>query len=275
MKVAVVIPAHNGGAFIDRTLAGVRSQTLPDWRAIVVDDGSTDDTADVAVAHARRDRRIRVLRQENAGVAAARSRGLTEVDPAAEAVIFLDHDDVWEPRTLETLARALAADPAAVATYGNVREIDAGDQVIRPGFLEDVIRHRKGIRDGEVVPWPDEAPTTFDVLSWACPIRTPGQVLIRHSNLQTVGGFDRATAPCDDWDMWLRLSQHGHFVLVDELLLSWREHEANLSKREALMAPKRGYVLLKLVSSATIREAHRQTALAGIRIRTSAGLPCP
>ena len=76
--VTVVIPAYNAEKYIEETLDSLRAQTLTDWQALIVDDGSTDATAQIAGNAAAKDARFRLIRQENAGVSAARNRGLSE-----------------------------------------------------------------------------------------------------------------------------------------------------------------------------------------------------
>src|SRR2546421_13123372 len=101
--VSVVIPVYNGERYLAEAIESVLAQTICTWELVIVDDGSADGTPGVAQRYAGRDARIRVVRQANGGVAAARNRGMQETDPSSEYVIFLDHDDVWEIDALETL----------------------------------------------------------------------------------------------------------------------------------------------------------------------------
>src|SRR5712691_5785316 len=114
MSIAVIIPAYNGARFLSRTIESVLAQDYTDWSLTIIDDGSTDGTAAVAHRFAPNDHRIRVFEQPNAGVGAARNRGLAETEGSSEFVIFLDHDDVWELDALSTLVEALQRNPAAV-----------------------------------------------------------------------------------------------------------------------------------------------------------------
>src|SRR5437588_11487755 len=98
---------------------------------IVVDDGSRDSSSAIASAYAEQDTRIRVVRQPNRGVAAARNRGFAESRPDAEFIVFLDHDDVWEPDALESLFGALERNPTAVGAHGLARYIDRVGKPIR------------------------------------------------------------------------------------------------------------------------------------------------
>jgi CDP-glycerol glycerophosphotransferase len=118
MGITVIIPAYNAERYLEQTVQGVLAQTVSDWELVIVDDGSADGTALVAQSYAKPDPRIRVVRQANHGIAAARNRGLAESDTSCEFVIFLDHDDLWERDALELLREELRAHPGAAAANG-------------------------------------------------------------------------------------------------------------------------------------------------------------
>src|SRR5579864_8402353 len=103
--VSVIIPAYNAERFLRYTLASAQAQTYEHVEIIVVDDGSTDSTVDIALAAAAADKRVRVLRQENLGVAAARNRALGE--SRGDFIAPLDADDVWHPQNLALQVAAL------------------------------------------------------------------------------------------------------------------------------------------------------------------------
>src|SRR5207244_10342779 len=81
--------------------------------------------------------------------------------------------------------------------------------------------------------WPADQPTTFAALAVHNWIVSPGVGLIRRKTLLEAGGFDPAMVPCDDWDLWLRISRLGDIVYLNRVLLSWRRHESNASDRSA------------------------------------------
>src|SRR3712207_487407 len=103
--VSILTPAFDVARFVGAAGASALAQDFPDWEMIVVDDGSSDGTAEVVAA--RRDPRIRLLRQANAGVSAARSRAMAEA--RGEAILFLDADDWLAPDALSRLTAGLAA----------------------------------------------------------------------------------------------------------------------------------------------------------------------
>lgn len=109
-RVSVIIPTYNSAWSVGRTLQSVLHQTLRDFEAIVVDDGSTDGFA-MAVAPFSHDKRVRIVHQENRGLAAARNRGIAEARSALIAPI--DADDLWHPEFLAETVSALEGDPDA------------------------------------------------------------------------------------------------------------------------------------------------------------------
>src|SRR5690242_12951899 len=123
--ISVIIPAYNAERYLSQTVERVRSQTYDDWELIVVDDGSSDSTCEIVERFAKQDRRIRLVKQQNGRVAAARSRGIFECAEGTEFVAFLDHDDVWDSDALQTLLRPLALDAELPAAHGVARLIDA------------------------------------------------------------------------------------------------------------------------------------------------------
>ncbi len=257
-KISVIIPAYNGKRYLAQAIESVLAQTMVDWELVLVDDGSKDGTASLATGFTDRDARIRLVRQDNSGVAAARNRGFTEADPAAEYVIFLDQDDVWEPDALETLHSALESDRRAIAAHGLLRFTDEQGRPF-DDFSRKFVYRRPAI-EGErlVLAQPAHTPTTFATLVFDNVIFTPGVVLIRRHALEAVGPFDATMVPSDDWDMWLRLSLIGYLAFVDRLVLSWRRHADVGSRDITVMQRARRRVCQKLMFSQDLtREQNR------------------
>ena len=223
-RVSVIIPAYNDERYLASTVSGVLAQTLQNWELVISDDGSTDRTAALARQLADSDERIRVIRGENCGVATARNRGLAATDARSEFVIFLDHDDIWESDTLETLVGVLDTRPEYVSAYGLARCIDGDGRMVSGDDLESWMRCRRGYRSRRLVAIAAEEPTTFAdmvVESW---LLTPGTHLVRRSVAERVGDFDRLAVPADDWDMAIRVSRCGPIGFVSRPLLRWRRH---------------------------------------------------
>ena len=135
--VSVVVPAYNAAATIGKTLLSARRQTHARIEIIVVNDGSTDATLEIAQAHARADSRIRVLDTPNAGVATARNRGIAEA--RADLIASLDADDIWSPSKIELqLAEMERGGPRIGFVYTGFRRIDIDDRVLQTAALQCV-----------------------------------------------------------------------------------------------------------------------------------------
>jgi glycosyltransferase involved in cell wall biosynthesis len=227
--ISIVITTYNSQDYLAQTLDSVLAQTCSDWELVISDDGSRDGTVAVADCYSTNDRRIRVLQGRHGGVAANRNQGFAATNRASEFVIFLDGDDLWEPDALETLSGILCNHPEYVSVHSICRCIDSHGRPVVGDDIQIVLSARNGYKGGTVRRLRADEPTTFAELAlfnWIC---TPGLHLIRREVLEKVGAFDPNTAPCDDWDMWLRLSRHGPIGFIERPLLLWRRHQASLS----------------------------------------------
>lgn len=208
-EVTVVIPAHDAAGTIEETLRSLQAQTEDRWRAIVVDDGSTDGTADRVQDMAGRDARISCLRQPAGGVSAARNRGIDAAD--TEWLLFLDADDWVAPDFLARMLGALRADPAADVVFcGSQRVLPdgavlaelPGERMTFPaGLAEDAVR----------------------LLAESCPLAIHS-VLVRRRSALDAGGFDPGIRTSEDWDFWLRVARTGaRWIGVPEPLAFYRQ----------------------------------------------------
>ena len=266
MKISIVIPIFNAERYLAQTLDGVLAQTVADWDLVLVDDGSQDGSAEIAGRYAARDSRIRLMTQPNRGVAEARNRGLAHTRPDADAVAFLDADDVWEMDALAVLAAALVEDPQAVAAHGLARKVHAdgiptaSDVAQRQGYRRRkiVARFSGGCRAAGCT---RTEPTTFAMLIYDCWLWTPGVALIRRAALSEVSPlFDQGVAPAEDWDLWLRLSLRGHFAFVDRILLSYRQHTAGASQQEGRLVQAMSHVRRKMLALPELTPTQRRLA---------------
>ena len=127
MMISVVMPLFNGEEYLSDALDSLLAQDFKDWEAVIVDDGSTDDSARIAMDYASRDGRIRVIRQKNDGVSVARNRGLDEV--RGEWVAWLDEDDAYIPGAFSLVASLVDAHPACSCLQFPYFEMsDGGDK---------------------------------------------------------------------------------------------------------------------------------------------------
>jgi glycosyltransferase involved in cell wall biosynthesis len=189
--VSVVIPLYEKGETVGRALASVLAQSYRDFELVVVDDGSTDEGPSVVRACA--DERVRVVTQANAGVSAARNRGIAET--TGGLVAFLDADDRWEPDFLETILRLRATCPSCSMFATRYA-------VVSPGGLSRPSRIR-GVRPG---PWEGVLEDYFGVASVSEPPVCTSAVAITRDALREVGGFAAGVTSGEDLLMWARVA---------------------------------------------------------------------
>jgi glycosyltransferase involved in cell wall biosynthesis len=227
-SVGIVVAAYNAQRYLAATLASIRLQTFANWECVVVDDGSTDQTSDVALAAAALDERIRVYRQPNAGPCVARNMGYSKLSESAEFVSFMDADDVWHERCLEILLGELSLNPSAVASHGLGEFIDVDGKPLLPGTFSSLGRKRQGSRGGKLRDWPLDQPSTFETVITSSVIFPPGLILTRRNVYDCVGLFDDAMRYAEDWDLLIRVARHGQLCFVDRVVLGYRRHESNV-----------------------------------------------
>ncbi len=206
--VSVVIPAYNAERTIRATLASVLRQTLTDVEVIVIDDGSTDSTSDVA--RWLGDARVRVVQQENTGHAGARNAGITHA--TGRYVAIIDADDLWFPRKLETQVAFLRAHPGVRALHCATIHVDDS---LRPLFIGRC---------------PDGENSLLDVL---CFRGLPGlmSTLIADRELfEEVRRFDQSLIILQDWDLAIKLARRRQLWSIPEPLAVIRVHSASQSK---------------------------------------------
>ena len=194
MRIDIVTPAFNVAPYIGDAIRSVLAQTERYWTMTIIDDGSTDETA--AVVASFDDPRIRLLRQRNAGVSAARNLGL--VASNADAVVFLDADDWLSPNALFALSEALRAAPNAVAAVGPYQRVPDAKPGRSPGHGRPV--------------WRPESGDMLEALMVRNLFANGGHLLIRRRILETAGPFHTGLTYGEDWEYWNRLARLGSFA---------------------------------------------------------------
>jgi glycosyltransferase involved in cell wall biosynthesis len=200
--IAVIIPVFNAGAFITDALESVRSQVVPASEVVVVDDGSTDGSADAARAMTRDWPQLRVLQQANAGVSNARNRGVAST--SSPLIAFLDHDDRMVPTRLARQRAVFEEQPSTQVVIGDWQN--------------------------ELEPGADEPP--FHIL-WPAATRQRAimTMMLRRTTWNRIGGFDERIQGHEDLDWASRAIASGTTIdYLDEVLVHRRLHGGNASQ---------------------------------------------
>lgn len=236
--VAAVIPTFNRSAALRRALESVRAQTRRPQEVIVVDDGSTDDTP----GWVERDYpEVTCIRQANAGVSAARNRGVAAA--TCDWIAFLDSDDKWLPRKLEMQMAALAKAPEFLLCHTNEVWIRDGRRV------NERKRHAKS--GG----WIFQRCLPLCVIS-------PSAAVVKRSLLLDLGGFDESLPVCEDYDLWLRIcSCHPVLFVPEALTVKYGGHGDQLSRRAPGMDRYRIHAIEKILSAGTLSPDDRAAAV--------------
>jgi glycosyltransferase involved in cell wall biosynthesis len=226
--VSVVIPCYNSALFIEETLGSLRAQSFRDWECIVVDDGSTDESASIVRTCGAEDSRIRLVQQSNAGVSRARNRGYSLSSRTSRYLLFLDSDDCLGQGMLEELIQYLDERPNVCLAYCAFTCVGEAGEIIRDGDsrLPDcapsrLIPSRFGIK--RIPATEPETPFTSIFAGWAGLL--PSNSLLRRSVYATAPGWDEAFGqPAEDTDMFLHMALRGSVHYIPHSLVRYRRY---------------------------------------------------
>ncbi len=208
--VTVVMPLFNDERYVAEALDSIIAQTFPDFEVIVVDDGSSDGSPEIVAGYAARDARVRLMRQANAGPAAARNAAIAEA--RGWAIAFLDADDLWLPTKLERQVPLLTENNLVYAAEYTFRD-DNPEQNEGPWKTATVAAGK--------------SPLASLIRN---PIWGPNTVMVSRSLLQKHGGFDETMPPAEDLELWLRLAAAGtELCQITEPLARYRVRDNSIS----------------------------------------------
>nr|WP_295373540.1 glycosyltransferase [uncultured Sphingosinicella sp.] len=240
--ISVAMSVYNNAAFLDQAVESILSQSFSDFEFLIVDDGSSDGSSTMLDRHAARDPRIRIIRQENRGLIASLNRLIREA--RAPLIARMDGDDISLPERFERQVAFLEANP---------------DHGVVGTWSRDIVE------DGS--PWhgvfPDP-PTSHESLLDVAEKQTllcHTSVMMRRDPVLEVGGYRAAFRHCEDYDLWLRLSERTHICSIPERLVLYRHSAGQISER---------HITEQIYGSAIAYAAHRER-LAG-RPDPTAGL---
>lgn len=216
-RFAVVVIVLDGEAFLAEAIESVLAQTVSEWELVVVDDGSRDATPEIVSSFATADPRIRGIAhrgRRNLGMSASRNAGVAAT--GADRIVFLDHDDVLEPRKLEVLGGMLDRHPQAGAAFGPNLRWRSWD----PGTSAVDGRQDVGAAPGLLAP-PGSLPMFLSRSD-----ATPLGPMIRRSVFESVGGYDTGfRGMYEDQAFFARVMLRHPVVVCDEVLHRYRMHE--------------------------------------------------
>ena len=248
--VSVVMPAYNAGKYIADSIRSVVAQTWPDWELIVVDDGSTDDTAAVVQDLMRRESRVKYFFQENGRLGKARNTGIR--NSQGNLIAFLDSDDLWLETKLELQLRALREHNADLV-YCDAYVFTDENPLDETKTLQSSI----GTFSGQ---------TFFDslVVQNQIPVLT---VLVKKTALESAGLFEEAKPyhGCEDYDLWLKLAKAGFvFHGMPAVLARYRRHAAAMTAVQSNSFKPMLLTIQRHIDDTSLSESEKRKLLTGL-----------
>lgn len=225
--IAVVIPVYNCAPYVEEALRSLEAQTRRPERVVVVDDGSTDESARIVARFAAQSRLpLTIVTQQNRGIAAARNIGIERCDE--DLIAFLDGDDTFYPAFLERAATTLARHPELLLCFLDRDVVDENGNFIRRDLDHPGFRAIGTERLPDGVSILRESPFVALVAGNVIPIG----IMVRHSAIREISGFDEEMRFVEDKLFLMRLAKLGKFGFLDEPLGTWRRHGSNTSGRD-------------------------------------------
>ncbi len=210
--VDILIPAYNAAKFLAEALDSVIAQDFDDWRILLVNDGSTDATGEIAAQYQKQlGDRMLVITQQNAGLPAARNAAIRA--SSAEFLAILDADDVWLPFRLTESLRSFELRPAAGLSYGLNTWIDQHGKVLTS--FKGNPKHA----EGRIAPW-----IYMRKVELPCPT-----VTFRRRCVDEVGMFDETMRATEDRDLWLRIALRYEVAYVPKVIAYYRSSPNSMS----------------------------------------------
>ena len=215
--ISIMMPAYNAELYIAQAIESVLAQSYPHWELIVVNDGSTDKTSDIAARYT--DSRIKLFHQPNGGESSARNTALRHAQ--GEYLAFLDADDVYLPLHLELTIRYLQTHPSRDGVYTDGYYCDQNG-----ARLKALASRRRGPFEGDIFEQMARASDVFGA---------PVCVVLRRAVISRHGlEFDPGIVIGPDWDFLTRYSEVASFGYVDQRTCLYRVHQTNISVRTKL-----------------------------------------
>jgi teichuronic acid biosynthesis glycosyltransferase TuaG len=248
--VSIVMPAYNSGKYIADSIRSVLAQTYSDWELIVVDDGSTDDTAAVVRDFMKHESRVKYIYQENGRLGKARNTGIR--NSSGDLVAFLDSDDLWMETKLERQTHALREYEADLV-YCNAYVFTDDNPLDETKKLQSSIGKFSG-----------QAFYDSLVVQNQIPVLT---VLGKKAALESVGLFEEAKPyhGCEDYDLWMKLAQAGFvFYGMPAVLARYRRHASAMTAVQSNVLKPMLATIKKHIDQTSLSAPQKQKRLTGL-----------
>jgi glycosyltransferase involved in cell wall biosynthesis len=246
-KVDVIIPAYNAAKYLPTAIESVIGQTFEDWRILLVDDGSTDNTAEVVAPYLEQlGPKLKYIKKVNGGLPAARNTAIR--NSSAEFLALLDADDVWLPCRLAESLKAFEGKPQVGLTYGFNDRIDPEGRVI------DTFDRRQKNGEGRIAPF-----IYMRKVDLPCPTIT-----FRRECVDEVGLFDESLRATEDRDLWFRIALRYEVAVAPKVIAHYRVSPNSMSTDRERMLRAQLQFIEKYYGSTGCGVVTRQIALSQV-----------
>jgi len=237
--ISIIIPTFNRSEYLKRALDSVYKQTVFDYEVIVIDDGSTDETAEMIRINYPD---VNYVYQKNAGVSSARNKGLEQAK--GDWLAFLDSDDEWMPEKLYKQLDLLKAHPEQKVCH------------------TEEVWIRNGVRVNQMKKHQKTGGWIFPQCLPLCAM-SPSSIVIHRSIFEDVGVFDTQLPACEDYDLWLRITaKYPVLYITEPQILKYGGHEDQLSRKYWGMDQYRITALQKIIKENKLSAENKQQAIA-------------
>lgn len=233
-KVSVIMPVFNGEQYIQESIDSVLGQSMSDLELLVVNDGSTDKTLDIVKSCAGMDKRVKIIDRPNSGKPSfPKNDGISAA--SGEFICFLDHDDLYDQDRISRLLAGLESNSDWVATFHDCRYIDSQGQDMSYVYLRehDFVRRASDYLTPIAEEWYECNEKFYIYQSLVSGAMHTSTVMIAVNRLPAdVVKFDTEYTICDDSDLWIRLGMQGKVGYLNEVLSSYRQHQASITRNK-------------------------------------------
>lgn len=231
-KVSVIMPAYNAEKYIEQAARSVLDQSYQNIELIIVDDGSSDSTANIAQSIVANDERAKLVEQKNSGKPSiARNVGIKFA--AGQYLSFLDSDDYWLPERVAKLLDGMGSHPDWIASFHDLKFITFDDRLLPGTYLHNVnfpsTAHPHLVPIGNA--WHESARDFFIFMSTKyAAIHTQSVLIDRHKFNRDDLQFNEKFTICEDTDLWIRLAMNGKIGYLDHALSFYRQNPESITK---------------------------------------------
>ena len=230
LLVSVIIPVFNGDPWLNKAIESVKAQTYENWELLIINDGSTDQSSEIAQTNEKSDKRIRVIDIEHSGLSIARNNGLKNA--TGEYIAFLDADDEWSPNKLKLQVDFLYNNPQILACVTQFAKINETGQIIK---------HWSELEKN----YPLTQITSLDLAGRNLVAGSASSVMMAKGLVEKVGYFEPGMSHTEDLNYWYRASFFTPFIIIPEVCVYIRRHGGGMhTNKKAAICGKIKFVAL-------------------------------